>query len=189
VLVLANISTPANALEQSLAEDQLGELVNDARASHGLARLQLRDDLATIARERSHDMAVQQYFGHDMPDGRHFENLLDAAGIGYWQAAEIIACNNRSESSSVQAALVAWLDSVDHREIVFDERYTELGVGVWTSAGGMNYFTAFFLEHRPVSTAAGKRDPSIVLSSSARWVMGEQLATLLSDRRGWYSRR
>jgi uncharacterized protein YkwD len=82
-----------------------------------------------------------------MRDGRAFDDLLDSTGIPYVLSAEILARNNRLDANSVQIAFNGWLNSPAHRDIVFDPRYNQIGVGAWTSTGGMHYFTALLLEH------------------------------------------
>ncbi|HLH27174.1 MAG TPA: CAP domain-containing protein [Chloroflexota bacterium] len=146
VVVLAATPSPALAFDQALAEDQLDVLINDARATEGLPLLEPRDDLAAVARERSQDMAMNDYFSHDPPDGSRLDDLLNAAGLDYELGAEIIARNNRPDTSSVQTAFSGWLNSPAHRDIMFDSRYSEMGVGSWSGPGGMHYYTVLFLE-------------------------------------------
>lgn len=149
VLIIVLVASPTNAfaMDHTLAEDQVCVLINEARAAQDLPPLQPREDLAAIARQRSHDMAADGSFSHRMRDGRFFDDLLDSAGIQYELGAEILARNNRTDVHSVQIAFNGWLNSPAHRDIVFDPRYNQIGVGAWTSAGGMHYFTALLLEH------------------------------------------
>lgn len=154
-------------------EVYLSELVNRARANpqaEGLrlgvdltaglssgeaARLVAQEPLALnrfltqAARAHSQDMATRNFFDHTNPDGLSPTQRAQAAGYG-GTAGENIAAGY----ASVDAAHLAWMQSVGHRKNVlslhanFDSsfHYDEFGPGLALGAGGAynNYYTQNF---------------------------------------------
>jgi uncharacterized protein YkwD len=150
------------ALDREDAERDLIVLTNADRTSNGLASLRPHDGLIGVARERSQDMAVRNYFSHEIPpDGQYFENLLDGAGIRFRQAGENIARNNYPDSETTRRAQTGFLNSPAHRANIMDPVYRELGVGAWDRADGMKYFTVLFL-----LSAGGVADRPLPLQGS-----------------------
>lgn len=126
-------------------ESQLLQIANQARTSRGLPPVQLDDRLTAIARSRSIDMVARNYFSHQNPDGKYFEDYLAEAGIGFQKAGEILAQNNYDEGQTAAVAIDGFLNSPPHRDILLDGEYTRVGVGHAVSASGMHYFTMIFL--------------------------------------------
>lgn len=137
-------SRPAPASLSSL-ESQLLQIANQARSSRGLAPAQIDDRLTAIARSRSNDMVARNYFSHQNPDGKYFEDYLAEAGIGFQKAGEILAQNNYDEGRTAATAIDGFLNSPSHRDILLDAGYTRVGVGHAVSPSGMHYFTMIFL--------------------------------------------
>ncbi len=160
-LGLALTVSGAHAFDCSAAEREVIALTNADRTSNGVASLQPRDDLATIARARSYDMAERNYFSHAMPpDGSYFESLLDLAGIAYSQAGENIARNNYPDNETARRAYTGFMNSGSHRANILDPAYREIGVGVWFRPDGMTYYTVLFVRPADASMAeasAGNR--------------------------------
>src|SRR3954466_4985849 len=79
----------------STAERQLVSLTNQARASAGLRALKVDSALSSIARWRSKDMIVRDYFSHSLPPGGYnVFHVLDEKGYCYHIAGENIGWNN-----------------------------------------------------------------------------------------------
>jgi hypothetical protein len=138
--------TWGSALDRESAERDLIVLTNSDRTSNGLVSLRPHDGLIGVARDRSQDMAVRNYFSHEIPpDGLYFENLLDGAGIRFRQAGENIARNNYPDRETTRRAQTGFLNSPAHRANIMDPVYRELGIGAWDRADGMKYFTVLFM--------------------------------------------
>ncbi len=118
--------------------------VNNERIAAGLAPLQVDGALVSVARERSNDMASQDYFSHTSPSGQTAFSLLDAYGIPYMWAGENLARNNYPDDQSVAIAMREWMASQGHRDNMLNAHYTSIGVGVAISASGIKYFTVVF---------------------------------------------
>lgn len=135
-----NMIYPGNILNIPLAdssvtayESQVITLVNQARASNGLAPLTANWELSRIARYKSQDMADKGYFSHTSPTyGTPFE-MIRAFGLSYHTAGENIARGY----SSPESVMKGWMNSTGHRENILGN-YTQIGVG-YVSNG--NYWT------------------------------------------------
>jgi uncharacterized YkwD family protein len=122
-------TTGLNAYEQ-----QVVELTNKERAKHGLPALQVDLALSKVAREKSRDMAVNNYFSHNSPTyGSPFE-MMKKFGISYTAAGENIAKGQRTPQEVVNA----WMNSEGHRANILNKNFTHIGVGfeengyIWT---------------------------------------------------------
>src|SRR5207249_3313174 len=66
--------------------------VNSARTARGLGPLYADSTLGSLARERSMDMASNNYFSHYAPDGSaYYVGLLDASHVAFLYAGENLA--------------------------------------------------------------------------------------------------
>ncbi|NNV06260.1 CAP domain-containing protein [Geobacillus sp. C56-T2] len=122
-------TTGLNAYEQ-----QVVELTNKERAKYGLPPLQVDLALSKVAREKSRDMAVNNYFSHNSPTyGSPFE-MMKKFGISYTAAGENIAKGQRTPQEVVNA----WMNSEGHRANILNKNFTHIGVGfeengyIWT---------------------------------------------------------
>lgn len=80
------------------------------------------------------DMAANDYFAHDSPDGRTFSQRISAAGYAWSTVGENIAGGQRS----VEQVMAAWLDSPPHCAAIMNPAFTEFGVSC-TSNGNSTY--------------------------------------------------
>ena len=101
-------------------------LVNQARASAGLAPFRAERHLARAAARHAADMGRRKYFAHVSPTGKSPLARARAAG---WRGGvgEVIAWGCGTLASP-RATLRAWLNSPPHRAIV-------LGGGRWPASG------------------------------------------------------
>ena len=131
VLVCAAVSAPAPApapppaggLEQ--AEAQMFALINQARASNGLAPFTLDPALADVARRHSADMVARGYFAHTNPEGLSPFDRMAAAGITYRAAAE-----NIGWAGDAVLAHNALMNSPAHRANLLNPQLGRIGVGI-----------------------------------------------------------
>lgn len=124
---------------------QLAELLNEARAEQGLAPLTRDSNVDQVATHRSQDMADRGYFSHTTPDGTTVYDELDAAGIAFTGAGEIIAENTYPVDQAASVAAEGLLNSPGHRAIILDPDYTAFGVGEATGGNGMHIFTGVYI--------------------------------------------
>ena len=109
---------PASAQDTSISaiEKAVLDLTNAERQKAGLKPLQTDSALMNSARQKSTDMATNNYFSHTSPTyGSPFDQMK-AIGISYNSAAENIAMGQRTAEEVVKA----WMESPGHRENIMD---------------------------------------------------------------------
>lgn len=114
------------------------ELVNEERAKAGLQSLTLKADITEAAQVRA--VETVKSFSHTRPDGRHFSTALTEAGVSYRGAGENIAWGQKTPEQVMEG----WMNSEGHRANILNEKYTSIGVGYYSGANGVNYWTQLF---------------------------------------------
>ena len=119
-------------------EQQVVDLVNQARKQNGLNPLTLNTKLSDIARMKSQDMLDKGYFDHNSPTyGTPFQ-MMTNNGISYRTAGENIAMGY----TTPQAVMTAWMNSSGHRANILNSSFTQIGVGYVANG---NYWTQEFI--------------------------------------------
>ncbi len=123
-----------------VAEREMLDLVNQARAARGLAPLAWDDRLVPVARQHSEEMFTLKYFGHRSPvTGSAFDRLR-VAGITYRSAAE-----NLAFAPSVSVAMLGLTASAEHRGNILSPQFTRVGIGVVSAGPYGRMFTQMFI--------------------------------------------
>ncbi|OHA52893.1 MAG: hypothetical protein A2991_01865 [Candidatus Terrybacteria bacterium RIFCSPLOWO2_01_FULL_58_14] len=134
---------PADAVSD--APTDLFSAINAERTARGLPALAWDADVASVAQERSDDMAALGYFSHTSPTGETAFSLMDARGIPYGWAGENLARNNYPADQQVAVAIQDLMASAPHCDNLLSANYTYLGVGVAQDGAGMVYYTMIFI--------------------------------------------
>lgn len=88
-----------NAAQESL----LFSLTNQARAAAGVPPVRLNASLRAVARWRSQDMALRDYFAHEIPPGgKTVFFYMGKKGIKYRMAGENIGWNNAPDNDATR---------------------------------------------------------------------------------------
>jgi uncharacterized protein YkwD len=126
-------------------EGQVRGLINGIRASNGLSALATNGSLASAAREHSQDMASNGYFSHYGLNGSGPDSRAKANGYSFSMIGEDIYAGNMNLNSP-SAAVNAWMNSAEHKAIILNGSFTEIGVGYWCDPNSAyeGYFTADF---------------------------------------------
>jgi uncharacterized protein YkwD len=109
-------------------------LVNQERADHGEAALQLNAHLQQSAQAHTESMAFGNYFEHDGPGGDTPLSRMTAAGyipggnVGY-EIGENIGWGTLSLGTP-RAIVAAWMASPGHRANILDAHFRDTAVGV-----------------------------------------------------------
>lgn len=114
--------------------------VNHHRASKGLNKLGMNQEISKEARQHSQEMAVKKIpFGHQDFDKRiiHIKSHISAFGGG----AENIACFKLPPKEVVKK----WLTSRGHRKNI-EGRYNLTGIGIVQDEKGWIYYTQIFVK-------------------------------------------
>lgn len=114
------------------AEIAIRCLTNAVREREGLDRLGFDERLARAAATRSNDMAEQNYFAHNGPDGGNVQRAARRTGWvpegGSWLLGENIGWAPAARATPAEL-MRSWLDSPTHRANILNDGYTEMGVG------------------------------------------------------------
>lgn len=130
--VLASCAADAGSVP-SCGGDDLGEvcqvfrIVNEERASMGLAPYAWNAELALAAQLHAEDMVAQGYFDHTSLDGRTFADRAREAGYDAAPRGENIAAGQRSP----EQVMNSWMGSSGHRANILSDRSNEIGVGLF----------------------------------------------------------
>lgn len=140
---VVKVTGPAscNFASSSSYQNELANLINNARAEAGLSPLTVNPQLAAAAQGHSIDMACHGLISHSGSDGSTVHQRIAAAGYAASLASEIIY-----GSGYPQTAFEWWMSDQIHRDEILNPNVIEMGVGYayvqGTSAGG--YYTVNF---------------------------------------------
>ena len=105
--------------EKRAMEEEVVKLVNEEREKHGLQPLQISEKLMQTAREKSDDMAINNYSSHTDPNGYNMAKDMN------------VAENIAGVSSTPKGVFNEWLSSnTGHKENILDPNSKYIGVGV-----------------------------------------------------------
>jgi len=142
---LLSVNTDYMAKEKQ-AEMEIHRLINLEREKHGLKILGYDEELASIAKSHSIDMANDEYFSHETPEGL---NPTDRASkVGYvcqYQIDNFIYSGIGENLHMVQGSAVSflstpesiaelavsgWMDSPGHKKNILTSNFSNEGIGV-----------------------------------------------------------
>lgn len=121
-------------------EQQVVELVNVERQKAGLPALKIDSAISNVARTKSKDMAVNNYFAHQSPTYGSAGDMLTKFGIKWNAWGENIASGQRTP----EAVVTAWMNSPGHRANILSSNFGRIGVGYVTNSNGTPYWTQVF---------------------------------------------
>jgi uncharacterized protein YkwD len=138
-----------NANSFSAADEQeLLTLTNQARASAGLRALKVDSALTSIARWRSKDMIVRDYFSHSIPNppGGNVFGEMDRRGYCYSFAGENIGWNNYPDDVATEAIQQMFMASSGHRANIMGSRWDVVGIGAYKGSTSKKMWTVVFAD-------------------------------------------
>ena len=142
----------------SSAERELVSLTNQARAAAGLRALKVDAALTSIARWRSKDMIVKDYFSHSIPpSGKMVFSVLDSKGYCYKIAGENIGWNNYPDDVATRTIQRQFMDSSGHRANILGKAWDVVGIGAYKGPSGKKMWTVLFADK--CGTTAPKPTP------------------------------
>jgi uncharacterized protein YkwD len=108
-------------------------LLNEQRAGGQRSSVGPNARLAAAARGHAADMVARHYFAHTSLGGATFVDRIRRSGYlpsrGQWSAGEILAWAS-GPLATPRGIVDAWMASPEHRRILMDRRFSEVGVGV-----------------------------------------------------------
>lgn len=117
-------------------------LVNATRYEYGVKPLEAYEEAGMAAQGHSEDMAENNYFNHDSPDGETLKDRVDAAGVQYRMAGENIAMGHTSPIFSHHSLM----NSMEHRVNTLKPAFTHLGTGTAYNDEDIPYYTENYIQ-------------------------------------------
>ncbi len=138
-----------NMTKEKQAELEVHRLINLERVKHGLKTLEYDEKLASVAKSHSIDMASNEYFSHETPEGlvptdragkadyvcRYQIGNLIYSGIGeniHMVKGPSVALGSTPESIA-ELAVSGWMDSPGHKKNILTSNFSSEGIGVYIS--------------------------------------------------------
>ena len=115
-------------------------LLNEDRAANGRAALELDPALCDLARLKSRDMFLNNYFSHTSPTYGSAAQMLSSYGYAFTSVGENIA-----HHATVEKAQAAFMSSSRHRQNILGSQWTKVSIGVWEDSQGFVYVTQLFV--------------------------------------------
>lgn len=125
-------------------ETEMASEVNNERTTRAMPTLELDNQLRYLARIRSSDMAVKNYFSHDPPDGCNYLCLMDSAGIAHAWVGENVAWNNGPINGAAKDMMQRLMESAEHRDNILSCHYERVGIGIVERYDGVKVYTQIF---------------------------------------------
>lgn len=125
VLIIATLCS-ISARTKILSQQEILDLVNQDRASHGLAKLFLNPTLNLAALAKAQDMLSNNYFAHTSPSGATPWHWFKTMGYNYTYAGENLA-EGYSDATDLEKS---WMSSPRHRANILSPYYSEVGLAV-----------------------------------------------------------
>ena len=145
--------------EQSAAEIESSVycLINEERATAGLAAVAPNSKLRDAAAHHSSDMVSAGYFAHTSPAGESFIDRITASGYMQGARSWLVGENlvwGSGDLGTPASMVEAWMNSPPHRANILRSQFREVGV----AAVGGTPFEAGDAEGVTVSSEYGYRD-------------------------------
>ena len=115
-------------------EVQVVKIVNDERAKHKLAPLQIDESLMKSCDIRTKEIVTK--FSHDRPNGASCFSVIE---IQYSAAGENIA----KGQNNAEVVMNSWMNSEGHRKNILSENYTHIGVGCFENDNILHWVQLF----------------------------------------------
>ena len=155
-------------------EQQVLDLVNQARAENGLPPLKLTPELVNSARYHATDMGQDNYFTHDLQD-RQGGNLVVVCSwstriSSYYTNWNALAENIAAGYTTPENVMNGWMNSTGHRANILSPNSREIGIGYYEGSGSYyRYWVQNFGRRSSVypllinSDQASTNDPNVTL--------------------------
>ena len=126
-------TTSGNSASQLLSADEQWMLdqVNRERTRRGIKPLTVDPTLVELARNKSRDIVINNYFAHESPTYGSPSKMVKDAGVQYWLCGE-----NLARAATVAVAHDLLMDSSVHRSNILNGNYTHIGIGVVPQKSG-----------------------------------------------------
>lgn len=149
-----NVSNTTNTVKNDVnnskfmaqVEQSIYKQVNEQRVKAGLEPLSYNSTMQTYARNKSEDMAKNNYFNHRDKQGKLVADDLKADGVSYSAWGENIAYIGGMTDPTALANkfMTNWMNSPGHRANILSPNFKSMGVGVYQSGNRVYATQEFF---------------------------------------------
>ena len=191
-LVAAAVPAPAHGQGVTeRVEEEIFKCANRERAKAGLSKLARNPILDKAARFHAKNMAKNDFFSHDDPQGRGPAQRIDI--FGSWEAFTGIGENIAAGRNSPADTCQDWMESPGHRRNILDSSFRAMGAGFAMGDTELRFYYVQEFGERNVggsapkpraAPAAGPEGPPVVMrlfnaqDSMSLSVDGRRLVTL-----------
>lgn len=135
-VLLVPIAGASASVTLNKGEHGLFDLINNARAARGLAKLRVNTALTYAARSHTREMLSRDYFSHTSASGvtvgtRILRYGYKRDGCRYWSVGENLGLG-LSAFGTPRAIFTAWMKSSAHRANLLNSRWRDIGLGALT---------------------------------------------------------
>ena len=155
---LAAAALPAPAPGQGVTErveEEIRKCANRERAKAGLPRLADNPILDKAARFHAKNMAKNDFFSHDDPEGRGPAQRIDI--FGSWEAFTGIGENIAAGRNSPKDTCQDWMESEGHRRNILDPSFRAIGGGFAMGDTELRFYYVQEFGERNVGGSAPRR--------------------------------
>lgn len=177
---LFSLSTLVNSQIMAIGAGTIVELSNKQRELLSAQPLAINTDLMNAAQAKAENMAKNQYFSHNLPDGNPPWKFITDTGYSYLEAGENLAMTNQTDDSVVSG----WMNSPAHRDNVLNKNFTDTGIGVAYYGSYEGYKNAFVIV---AFYAKPGSQPSVPVSIQPTYPAGGMTMVKKQDLIGPYS--
>lgn len=124
---------------KDIGANEIIELTNKQRELLNAQPLAVNIDLMNAAQAKAENMAKEQYFSHNLPDGSAPWKFITDTGYSYLEAGENLAMTNQANDSVVNG----WMNSPAHKDNVINKNFTDTGIGVAYFGAYQGYKNAY----------------------------------------------
>jgi len=128
IAIVMFVALTASAVEPSneITAANVLRLMNDYRASEGLAPLLSEARLDLAAADRMHHMEEESFWSHESPEGQSPFEWLDRRAYHFRAAGENLAYGFETARLLVQS----WMESPGHRANILSPAYEDCGIAI-----------------------------------------------------------
>jgi uncharacterized protein YkwD len=121
------------------------DLMNGQRQAIGLGSLEWDEQIVSLARAHSQNMATGKYFSHKDTNGGYVDDRAAKLGIFNWLAIGENIAFMRGYDDPATMAVEKWMQSPSHKKNILNNQWRQTAIGVAVGDGGSVYFTQIFI--------------------------------------------
>ncbi len=130
------LNTGGTSIQSDAIETRIHDRINTIRSENDLSLLDHNDEIASIGRTYSYDMAERGYFSHVSPEGEGPDDRLSGLYPSTCRAvgenlAYVGIAGATDADELAERIVTGWMNSKGHRENVLTGRWDSHGIGVY----------------------------------------------------------